>query len=54
VKIAPNRRRFQDVEYIKKNMKAELNAVLLEAFAVSRNFLSDLTNFIQIGTDYFE
>jgi histone-lysine N-methyltransferase SETMAR len=44
VKTALKGKRFQNVEDIKKNVTAELNALPLEAFAVFKNFLNDATN----------
>jgi hypothetical protein len=44
VKTALKGKRCQDVEDIKKNVMAELNAVPLEASAVFKNFLHDATN----------
>jgi hypothetical protein len=44
VKTELKGKRFLDVENIKTNMTAELNAVSLEAFAVFKNFLNDCTN----------
>jgi hypothetical protein len=40
---------FQDVEDIKKNVTAELNAVLLEAFAVFKLILNDETNVFNLA-----
>jgi histone-lysine N-methyltransferase SETMAR len=46
---------FQDVEDIKKNVTAELNAVPLEAFANSFQKRFERRNkCIQVGGDYFE
>jgi hypothetical protein len=44
VKTELKGKRFLDVENIKTNMAAQLNAVALEAFAVFKNFLNDSTN----------
>jgi hypothetical protein len=35
---------MQDVEDIKKNMMAKLNAASLEAFSIFKNFLNDATD----------
>jgi transposase len=48
VKSALKGNRFQDVEDIKKNVAAELNAVPLEALlTVFKSFLDDATNVIK-------
>jgi hypothetical protein len=55
VKTALKGKRFQNVEDIKKNVTAELNAVPLEAFADSFQKLFERCNkCIQAGGDYFE
>jgi hypothetical protein len=43
-KTALKGKRFQEVEDIKKNVAAELDAVPLDAFAVFKNLLNDATN----------
>jgi hypothetical protein len=52
VKTALKGKRFYDAEDVKKNVMAKLNAVLLEAFAIFKNFLYDSTC-IQLGRDYY-
>jgi hypothetical protein len=55
VKTALKAKRFQNVEDIKKNVTAELNAVPLEAFADCFQKLFESCNkCIQIGGDHFE
>jgi hypothetical protein len=46
--------RFQDVEGIKINVTAELNAVHLETFVVSENVLNKSTNVFKLAKIYFE
>jgi hypothetical protein len=45
----PQRKRFQDVEDIKKNVMAELNAVPLDAFALFKNLLNDATHVFKLA-----
>jgi hypothetical protein len=55
VKTALKGKRFQDVESIKKNVTAELNAALLEAFAdCFQKPFERYNKYIQVGGDYFE
>jgi hypothetical protein len=55
VKTAPKGKRFQDVENIKENVTAELNAVPLEAFAdCFQKRFERCNKCIQVGGDYFE
>jgi hypothetical protein len=55
VKTALERKRFQDVEDIKENVTAELNAVPLEAFAdCFQKRFERCNKCIQVGGDYFE
>jgi epoxyqueuosine reductase QueG len=55
VKTALKGKRFQDAEDIKKKVKAELNAVSLEAFAECfQNLFEGCNKCIQVGRDYFE
>jgi hypothetical protein len=55
VKTALKGKRFQDVEDIKKNEKAELNAVPLEAFADSfQKRFEQCNKCTQVGGNYFE
>jgi hypothetical protein len=55
VKTALKGKRFQNVEGIKKNLAAELNAVPLEAFAdCFQKLLERWNECIQVGRDYFE
>jgi hypothetical protein len=55
VKTAPKAKRFQDVEDIKINMTAELNAVPLEVFDDCFQKLFKRANkCIQFGEHYFE
>jgi hypothetical protein len=52
VKTALKGKRFQDVEDIKKNVTAELNAVPMEAFAdCFQKRFGRCNKFIQIGGD---
>jgi hypothetical protein len=55
VKTALKGKKFQDVEDIKKNLTAELNAVPLEAFAdcCEKRFVR-CNKCIQVGGNYFE
>jgi hypothetical protein len=54
-KTALKGKRFQDVEDIKKNVTAELNAVILEAFADCFQKLFERYNkCFQVGGDCFE
>jgi hypothetical protein len=54
VKTALKEKRFQDVEDIKKNVMAELNAVPLHASADCFQKLFERCNkCIQVGGDYF-
>jgi hypothetical protein len=55
VKTAFKGKRFQDVEDIKRNVMAELNAVPLEAFAdCFQKLVEGCNKCIQVGGDYFE
>jgi hypothetical protein len=51
----PQRKGFQDIENIKKNVTSELNAVPLESFADCFQKLFERCNkCIHVGGDYFE
>jgi hypothetical protein len=55
VKTTLKGKRFQDAKNIKKNLMLELNAVTLEAFAISlQNLLKRFNKRVQVGVDYFE
>jgi hypothetical protein len=49
VKTALKGKRFQDVEGIKIYLRVKLNAVSLEAFAVSKNVLNDSKNLFKLA-----
>jgi hypothetical protein len=55
VRTALKEKRFEDVEGIKENVTAEMNAVPLEAFADCLQKLFKIFNkCIQVRRDYFE
>jgi hypothetical protein len=55
VKTSVKGKRFQDVEDIKKNVTAELNAVPSEAFADRfQKIFEQCNKCIQVSEDYFE